>query len=232
MKFCTKCGTQLNDDSCFCISCGSQAPLPNFQEKIIDSTNNNNEISNANCESNNTNKILMFKRIFLNHKKIITITMAILCIVIIGIVCLKKIPYKCLDIKEAELINILNDYDVYAANSPLDLDGFAADVTTYKISYEGENGVLALSHSSSNHIRCIMITMEDTIHALAIISAIASELDYSFYTANVINSLLENGIYSSNKYSIKIVNLSSELSGVVLAPKEHFDYCVKSIFDN
>lgn len=50
MKFCTKCGTQLDDDEFFCTNCGNQAPLPNFQEKEFNPSNNN-ETNNINHEN-------------------------------------------------------------------------------------------------------------------------------------------------------------------------------------
>ena len=80
-----------------------------------------------------------------------------------------------------------------------------------------------------------MVCFEDNndVDAAAIISFIASELDYSFSTSKAMNSLLLNDeAYSSNKYTAIIKDLSSDLTGVFLAPKEHFEYCLKSVLDN
>lgn len=235
MKFCTKCGEHIYDEDIFCTKCGSKIPQLEEQLETVKSSNNK-EINNSDLEfvnKSNYDKILILKKFF-NHKILITITALILCVVIIGFICLKHIPYKCFNIKDDKLIEILNDGGVYTTYSTLemDLDDFATDVTMYKFISAGEQGILIFSHSFSNHIRCIMIVMDDAIYALSTMTLIASELDYSFYSNDIINSLLNNRVYSSNKYSMMIVNLSSDLSGVVLAPKEHLEYCVESLFAN
>ncbi|MBE5816600.1 MAG: zinc ribbon domain-containing protein [Clostridiales bacterium] len=240
MKFCTECGTQLHDDDFFCTNCGNQVPLPEIQEKsevtkVADNTNNYNEFEIQNSQSATTNSVQdNIKTRFLNHKKILIIIAIILLIPIVTVICLKQIPYKSFDIKDKELIEILNDCGSYTSQSPLELDTFDPDTTVYRITGEDETGLLVLSHSFSGHIRCIMVCFEDNdVYSAAIISAIASELDYSFSASKAMNTLLlDDEIYSSNKYSAIAKELSSDLTCVFLAPNKNFEYCVKSVLPN
>lgn len=236
MKYCTKCGTQLNDDDLFCTKCGNKAPELKPELETVNPSNKN-EINNTDSEFTNTpnnSKINIIKKLFLNHKMLVTITVVTLCMVIIGIICLKNMPYKCFDIKDDQLIEILNECGAYTSQSPLQVDGFDPDTTIYRVTCEDEIGLLVLSHSFSGHIRCIMICFEDNnVYAAAIISAIASELDYSFSTTKAMNSLLlDDEAYSSNKYTAIMQDLSLDLTGVFLAPTQHLEYCVKSVLDN
>lgn len=230
MKYCTHCGTQLGDDDAFCTNCGNIASKIESQTQTVNSTITTEDSFNNEQSENVLNVCEKRKHKLLNRKSLITIISIILCIAIIAIICLKTIPYKCFDMKDDELFDILNELGVYVSHSSLDIDNIPSDATVYKITYKNETGVLLLSHSFSGHIRCIAIVMEDLLRSLAITSAIGSELDYSFYSDNIISSLLDNRIYSSNKYSIITVNLSSDISGIALAPKEHFEYCIESLF--
>lgn len=164
----------------------------------------------------------------------------ILCISIIAVVFfatfmvnkyVKTTSYKCFDLKDDELIDILNECDVYATHSPLDTDNLSSAVTTYRIIYNDEIGALFLSHSSNEHIKCIAVAMDDTLYSIAIISAIATILDDDFYSENIISSLLENDIYASDKYSITTIEISSDLTCAFLAPTEHFEDCLNSILE-
>lgn len=81
MKYCTKCGTQLRDDEFFCTNCGNQTPLPNFQEKEINPSNNNetNNINHANSQHPLEQPVSTKLK---SNKK----NMAYLCSIIIGVV--------------------------------------------------------------------------------------------------------------------------------------------------
>ena len=228
MKYCGKCGTQMSDDTMLCPKCHPETN--NKQPQISSQPTSSENASNV----SNDNKIHIFTRIFLNHKMPIIISAIILCVVIMAIVCLRNIPYKCFDIKDDELIEIINDCGAYTSRSPLQVEGFAPDTTIYRVTYDGESGLLVLSHGLSGHIKCILICFENNdVYAAAILSSIASELDYSFSTGKAMNALLlEDESYSSNKYTAIIKDLSSELTGIFLAPKEHLEHCIKSILDN
>ena len=83
MKYCSKCGTQLNDDDIFCTKCGNKISLPNFQEKIINSTNNNEKlIEHVNQLEKDSNSLL----IKLKSNKMTKYIKAYMCPLIIGIV--------------------------------------------------------------------------------------------------------------------------------------------------
>ena len=239
MKFCTKCGTQLHDDDAFCTHCGCATPQFEFQTETINLLNSS-ETNNTNFKTDS--RISILKQAISNYKTIITITAAVLCVVIFGIIYLKQIPYKCLDVKDDELIETLDELGVNVSFSPLkhneleELDGFDGidtDTTIYRITALEEIGILVLSHGFSGHIRCIMVCFDNNTVATAIISALASELDYSFSTSKAMNSILLDGeIYTSDSYTIMKKDLSSELSGIFLTPKEHLEFSVKSILSN
>lgn len=217
MKYCTNCGTELLDSDVFCTNCGFLAPQSQSQTENVNST-----------------KISKLKTKLLNYKTAIITIAIVLLVSLVTVICLKLIPYKSFNIKDEELIEILNNSGSYTSQSSLELDDFDPDTTIYQITCEGETGLLVLSHGFSGHIRCIMVCFEDNdVYAAAIISAIASELDYSFSTNKSMNSLLLEGEnYSSNEYTALTKELSSDLTGVFLAPNEHVKYCVKSILDN
>lgn len=82
MKHCNNCNAQLDDDAFFCTNCGSQQPMPDFQEKTVNPSNNN-EMNNMNHKFNLQTPQHSPKRPF--PTRLISI-IAISAITIIGIV--------------------------------------------------------------------------------------------------------------------------------------------------
>ena len=65
MKFCTHCNAQLTDDTFICPNCGNELPLPHFQEKTINSLNNNSQdfaeqLLSQKTKTNKKNKVYLF----------------------------------------------------------------------------------------------------------------------------------------------------------------------------
>lgn len=78
MKYCTKCGAQLDDDNFFCVSCGNQTPLPNIKEQ----TNNEETIKQINKKDKYSDSSFIMSKFNKNSKCI----KAYICPIIIGIV--------------------------------------------------------------------------------------------------------------------------------------------------
>ena len=95
MKFCTKCGTQLNDEDGWCTNCGSPAPQiqqPQSQQTEEKNGAINDEIENPQsapieCQIVTTNLASTLKNLWSNHKWVIIIVAAIFFLLFTFILC-------------------------------------------------------------------------------------------------------------------------------------------------